>query len=329
MIAAVITRADRAESFKGALHARMAGLTQAPAYVPSLLTVEAKVQALRDNAQRQFAADWQALEARAARGLVTVSTSGFAGLPTAFRWSAECITIDKDQARVTRLRKSVGVAGKCHLNVSPGVGDNNVMVTLTYAGTNADWQPRHVSDYIRKVREWFKARCPGEKLRYVWVAELQKRGVIHYHAVFFLPAGVRMPRADRKGWWPHGMTNTMKANRPVAYLMKYASKIESKTVGGFPRGARIHGCGGLTSVGAAIRRWCLWPAYVQGNAAVGEPWRPAPGGGYLNAETGEHLESEWALTGSGHSSFIRVRTTPRRIDPAGPFCWLPQSTTVH
>lgn len=322
-------RADRAAAFWKALAARECGQTQPAPYVAPSLTPDAKVAVLRASAQRQFAADWQALEARAARGLVSVSTSGFAGLPTAFRWSAECITIDKHAARVSRLRKAVGVASKCHLNVAEGAGQNNVMVTLTYAGTNADWQPRHVSDYIRKVRQWFKDRCPGEKLRYVWVAELQQRGVIHYHAVFFLPPGVRMPRADKKGWWPHGMTNTLKATAPVAYLMKYASKVESKTVGGFPRGARIHGCGGLDAVGAAIRRWCLWPAYVQGNASVNDRFRPAPGGGYLNAETGEHLESEWALTGGGHASFIRVRTTPRRIEAAGPFSWLPESPTLH
>lgn len=267
--------------------------------------------------------------ARAARGLVSVSTSGFDALPTAFQWSEQCITVDRAQARVTRLRKAVGVGSKCHLNLSEGAGHNNVMVTLTYRGTNEDWAPRHVSDYLRKVRAWFRDRCPGERLRYVWVAELQERGVIHYHVVFFLPAGVRMPQADRKGWWPHGFTNTLRATAPVAYLMKYASKVESKNVGGFPHGARIHGCGGLDAVGAAVRRWVLWPAYVQGNASINDRFRPALGGGFVNAETGESLRSEWAPTGGGFRSFVRVRTTARRIDAAGPFSWLPESQTLH
>ncbi|WP_245610849.1 rolling circle replication-associated protein [Xenophilus azovorans] len=283
----------------------------------------AAVATLRASSQARFLAAWESHEARAARGLVSVSTSGLAALPTAMQWAEGCITIDRAAARVTRLRKAVGVASKCHLNLSEGTGENNVMVTLTYRGNNDDWQPRHVSDYIRKVRLWFKDRCPGQKLRYVWVAELQQRGVIHYHAVFFLPAGVRMPHADRKGWWPHGSTNTLKATAPVAYLMKYASKVQTKNVGGFPRGARIHGCGGLDAVGAAIRRWCLWPAYVQGNAAVGDAFKPAQGGGYLNADTGELLRSEWAPTGGGYSCFIRVRECPRRVDASGPFSWLP------
>lgn len=291
----------------------------------------ASVEALRAFSAREFAARGEAAEARAARGLVSVSTSGFDALPTAMQWAERCITIDRAQARVTRLRKAVGVGAKCLLNLGDGVGENNVMVTLTYRGTNADWRPRHISDYLRKVREWFKARCPGQRLKYVWVGELQDgkrredgqgRGVIHYHAIFFLPAGVSMPQADRKGWWAHGFTNTEKGRAPVAYLMSYAKKADSKNVGGFPRGARIHGVGGLCSVGAAIRRWALWPAYVQGNASISDRFRPAPGGGYRNAETGEFLESEFAPTGGGYQSFIRVRTTPRQIEAAGPFSWV-------
>jgi hypothetical protein len=256
-------------------------------------------------------------EARAARGLVSVSTSGFDALPTAMQWAERCITIDRPQARVTRLRKAVGVGAKCLLNLGEGVGENNVMVTLTYRGTNADWRPRHISDYLRKVREWFKGRCPGERLKYVWVGELQDgkrredgqgRGVIHYHAIFFLPPGVSMPQADRKGWWPHGFTNTEKGRAPVAYLMSYAKKADSKNVGGFPRGARIHGVGGLCS--------------VEGNASISDRFRPAPGGGYRNDQTGEVLLSEFAPTGGGFSRFIRVRTTPRQIEAAGPFSWV-------
>ena len=290
------------------------------------------MEALRAFSQRQTARDFESAEARAARGLVSVSTSGFAALPTAMRWAEQCITIDRHQSRVTRLRKGVGVGAKALLNLGEGPAENNVMVTLTYAGDNDDWKPRHVSDYIRKVRAWFKDRCPGQRLRYVWVAELQKRGVIHYHAVFFLPSGVRMPQADRKCWWPHGMTNTLKATAPVAYLMKYASKVESKSIGAFPHGARIYGIGGLDAPGAAFKRWVLWPAYVQGNASVADRFRPAAGGGYLNAETGEFLASEFAPTGGGFSSFIRVRTTPRAIDAAGPYSWWARpddKPTVH
>ena len=289
-------------------------------------------EALRAFSARQFKTSQEAQEGRAAAGLVSVSTSGFAALPTTYRWTEQCITIDRDQARVTRLRKGVGVASKSLLNLGEGRAENNVMVTLTYDTKHCGeighhyWKPRHVSDYIRAVRAWFAKRCPGQRLRYVWVAELQKRGVLHYHAVFFLPAGVGMPRADKRGWWPHGMTNTLKATAPVAYLMKYASKADSKSIGGFPHGSRIYGVGGLDAPGAAFKRWCLWPAYVQGNAAVTDRFRPASGGGFRNDATGELLQSEFAPTGGGFSSFIRIRTTPRTVDASGPFSWAPNFT---
>ena len=255
------------------------------------------------------------------------------------RWTEQCIDIDRAQARITRLRKSVGVASKCFINLGERPPTNNVMVTLTVRDGYV-WKPRHVSDYIRAVRLWFKDRCPGTPLRYVWVAEIQDgkhradgvgRGAMHYHVIFFLPDGVRMPHADRcrkvKGvvkaaWWPHGSTNTVVSTSPIAYLVSYAKKIDSKNVGGFPRGCRISGVGGLDQAGRAIRRWVLWPAYVQGNASINDRFRPAKGGGYLNADTGEHLASEFAPTGGGFSSFIRVRTTPRLLPAEGPFSWI-------
>lgn len=284
------------------------------------------------------------LESRreATGGLVSVSTSGFDGfkpLPTVIRMAEQTIEIDPQQARITRLRKSVGVASKCFINLSEKPPTNNVMVTLTYRGDNTDWKPRHVSDYVRNVRSWFKDRCPGQRLRYVWVAEIQDgkrredgqgRGVIHYHCIFFLPDGVRMPQADRKGWWPHGMTNTKYSTSPIAYLVSYAKKIDSKNVKDFPRGARISAFGGLDNLGRSIRRWCLWPAYVQGNASINDRFKPAAGGGYRNADTGEVLLPEYQPTGAGFTRFVRIRHTPRQIDASGPFSWLHDAPkTIH
>ena len=295
----------------------------------------ASVDALRAISAQSFNARRAAFESRAAAGLVSVSTSGFDVLPSSMWMAENSIVIDPAQARVTRLRKAVGVGAKWLLNDGEGVGVNNVMVTLTYdtkralegsEGSHSYWQPRHVSDYVRCVRKWFADRCPGQKLRYVWVAELQKRGVLHYHCVFFLPAGVSMPWADKKGWWAHGSVNTLKATAPVAYLMKYASKPDSKSIKGFPHGARISAVGGLSVDGRAFKRWCLWPAYVQGNASVQDVFKPAEGGGYRNAATGEVLLSEYAPTGGGFTRFVRIRTTPRQIEASGPFSWAPTHT---
>lgn len=281
------------------------------------------------------------LESRAAAGLVSVSTTCRSG-SVVVDWAENCISIDPKQARITRLRKGLGIAAKQLHNQ----GDKNQciwMQTLTYKGDNRQWRPEHISRYLDALRRWHYNRTGSKTVRYAWVAELQARGVIHYHVIVWLNGALTPPkpdtawrRTDARGlvhieppMWPHGMSNRLRSTAPVAYLMKYASKIESKNVGTFPHGARIHGAGGLDASGRSIRRWVLWPAYVQGNASVADHFKPATGGGYINAQTGELLLPEFAPTGGGFTSFIRVRTTPRLLDPSGPFSWLPTPSQVH
>ena len=281
-------------------------------------------------------------ESRAAAGLVSVSTTCTSGRVDVFV-SENTIEIDPKKARVTRLRKGLGIAAKQLHNQGP-IGQQIWMQTLTYAGDNRAWKPEHISRFLDALRRWHYARTGKKTVRYAWVAELQQRGVIHYHCIVWLAAGLTPPKADmwwrrtdKRGnvtheppMWPHGMSNRMRSTAPVAYLMKYASKIDSKNVGTFPHGARIHGAGGLDESGRCIRRWVLWPAYVQGNASVADSFKPAPGGGYCNAQTGELLLPEFAPTGGGFCRFIRVRHTPRKIDPSGPFSWWsPSPETLH
>lgn len=269
-------------------------------------------------------------ESRVAAGLVSVSTScRESSVPS--QWASNTITIDRAQARVTRLRKGVGVGAKCLHNAGP-IGQSMYMLTLTYRGTNAQWCPKHISEYMHAMRTWYYGRTGSRKLRYTWVAELQERGVIHYHVVVWLEKGMRPPKPDHM-WklrgeyqppmWRHGMSNRVQAHAPIAYLMKYLSKIKQKNVGSFPHGARIFGLGGLDPSGAACKRWVLWPSYVQGNCSVQDRVTAAPGGGFINHSTGELLLSEYAPTGGGFESFIRVRTTPRALDASGPFSWAP------
>ena len=275
------------------------------------------------------------MERRVAPGLVSVSTTGTEkiaspswGVSVLQLKAAVQIEIDPAKARVTRLRKGLGVGAKRLHNMYRG-RQNQCLVTLTYRGDNRNWRPEHISDYIKCVKRWYKRQTGGNGLRYAWVAELQVRGVIHYHIVFWLKKGLTMPKADKQGWWPHGMSNTIRATAPVAYLMKYVSKVDSKNVGSFPHGARIFGLGGLDKTGRDCKRWVLWPSYLQGNAAAGDPFKPATGGGYTNTETGEHYCSEFAPSGGGFKHFVRVHTHERAVDASGPFSWFPSSATVH
>lgn len=264
-----------------------------------------------------------ALAASEASGLVSLSTSCREEF-----FFENTIEIDREKARITRMRKSVGISAKAlhHLGTKK---QNVFMLTLTYRGTNRDWSPHHISRFLDGLRRWHYSRTGSKKVRYVWVAELQQRGVIHYHCLVWLDAGLTPPKPDcawrnRGVWnppmWPHGMSNRVLSHAPVAYIMKYASK--GNSVGRFPHGARISGVGGLDAAGQGMRRWVLWPAYVQANSDIWGDWKRRVGGGYFSPSTGEILFSEYKPTGGGFSRFVRVFTNPRLIEAGGPFEWL-------
>lgn len=177
------------------------------------------------------------------------------------------------------------------------------MVTLTYRDVNG-WSGRHLSEYLGSLRKWSKRR--GFTVRYVWVAEMQERGAIHYHVLIWLPRGITMPKADKQGWWPHGMTRTEWARRPVGYMVKYASKGETAPL---PKGARMYGTGGLEGEYLGWYRWHKRPLWLREIAGPDEVVRPSPGGGRLNMTTGEFYRPRYGLV-----SFSKQFITLRRLE---------------
>jgi hypothetical protein len=224
-------------------------------------------------------------------------------------------------SRLFRLRKTVLNSARI---ISDGMATpayrkwRALFVTLTYR-PGVDWSPDHVSDYLQRVRVW--AARQGVKLRYVWVAELQEGRMakrpgdncVHYHVMLWLPRHLMLPKSDKRGWWPHGMTKTEVARKPVGYMAKYASKLQSKDGGRFPSGCRLHGVGGLDQSGRAEVRWWNLPKWAR------ERWplaraislRRPVGGGILDLETGEVVRGEFVsagfftIGGEAHAMFIR------------------------
>lgn len=235
----------------------------------------------------------------------------------------ESIKVDHDEARFLRLQKGIGVAAKVQCQETAGRGYQVLFVTLTYRD-GGDWRGDHVGRYLNAVRNHYR-RCTGDRLRYVWVGETQERGAIHYHVIFWVLRRFWMPKADARGWWPHGMTRTEKARLQggaVVYLMGYIKKQKSKE--GLPHGARIFGVGGLSPAGRAIRRWVHLPAFVQARADVSTPVARAAGGGWIVG--GVRYCSEWALSaiGRGYTRLVRRCTyPPTGIAPAGPYSFWP------
>lgn len=187
------------------------------------------------------------------------------------------------ERRVKRLRRQVWAGGHLHrLGAPPGGRDHVFLVTLTYRGVD-DWHPGHISACMKQVRRWCQRR--GIRCRYLWVAELQQRGALHYHIALWLPRRIQLPKFDKQGWWPHGWTHRTQASNAVGYLMKYLSKISPFHV--FPKGARLYGIGGLTTEARDICSWLNLPSYLKQQFGVGE-LRTAAGRRVVR-ETGEVL----------------------------------------
>ena len=160
------------------------------------------------------------------------------------RKTGEVLEVDGDALRLSRMRRRLRAFAR-----SVPCGLDYITVTLTYRAVNG-WSSRHVSTFMRHVR-----RHLGDRLvAYAWVAELQRRGAVHYHVILAVTRGARIPKPDAAGWWEHGMTRVERVRgikSTWGYLRKYVSK--GSEFGELPKGLRLFA--------VAIRRSLSGPAW--------------------------------------------------------------------
>ena len=169
------------------------------------------------------------------------------------------------------------------------------MLTTTYR-PDVEWSPRHVSELLQHIRKYLHRRFTVQ-LVYVWVQESTQAGRPHYHIVLFLPKGITLPKPDKQGWWPHGMTRIEWARKAVGYIAKYASKGSDD----MPKGARCCGVGGMTPTQRQERRWWRLPERIRATTVPADDIQRAVGGGFVSRVTGERWESEWEFCSYGTS----------------------------
>lgn len=182
-----------------------------------------------------------------------------------------------------------------------GRGWYAAFLTLTFRESE-DYRPDAMTDFLRLVRQWFSLR--GVRFRYTWAAELTKRGRLHYHAVLWLPSGLTLPKPDKRGWWPYGMSRIERARHAGAYIAKYVSKGGGES-SAYPKGARIHGAGGFSASAAVERRWWCCPSWVREVMPIDLEPRRAVGGGFLSRISGEFLPSPYRVVGIA-GGFVRL-----------------------
>lgn len=149
------------------------------------------------------------------------------------RVSKKVILLDTWKVRYNRMRQRVGEWVRV-LSIYSDI--QFIMSTLTYA-PECEWEPNHIRSFMLAMRKTL-----GEDLyAYAWVAELQLRGVIHYHVMLVVPPeltiGDDLPYPDKAGTWPYGMTSVEVALTPF-YLIKYLGKEYQKDFSRFPKGIR-------------------------------------------------------------------------------------------
>jgi len=250
-----------------------------------------------------YAAGQVALSAEGQRealalGLVPYKTSG----PDAPKKARVSIEIDPLLARAQRLKKGVITSARLHDEEAKATGFRGAwyMLTLTYRdGRNSS--PRDISGLLREMRRYFNVarsrakRFAGQVFRYLWVGELTKRGIPHYHVLIWIPQGMYFGKVDQRGWWPHGSSQIVKARNAVGYLAKYASKFTSIVAGQFPKGFRTHGCGGLNQESKRELRYWRAPVSAREVFGTAADIRKALGG-WFDKLTGEFWPSPWRVT---------------------------------
>lgn len=257
-------------------------------------------------------------------GLVSVPTTGKRSADQVrarsdeLQSSLRAFRIEREAGRIARMRRAVGFAARAHgAATRPGHRpDYCAMITLTYADGD-QWRPDHLKLCLQHVRKWLQRN--GYPCRYVWVAELQQRGAIHYHVALWLPPGVKVPKPDQAGWWPHGHTRIEAARGAVQYLMKYLSK---GGVARLPQHARMHGAGGLDHAIRRAKRWLGLPAFIQARADIHDDWKRATGGGWWSPD-GVQVPSEFARAYVGDAwCCVQVANYGRPFEASGPFSWV-------
>ena len=150
--------------------------------------------------------------------------------------TGELLEVSAKQLRLGRINKRISYYSDWVEFVKEFHGEaDNILITLTYREVGG-WKQRHITEFLRKVRRFLGSKLYG----YFWVAEMQKRGAVHYHVIVSVRKGVRLPKLDDAGFWTFGMTRIELVRKSVySYLGKYLSKGSEVK---YPKGIRIFGC---------------------------------------------------------------------------------------
>jgi len=146
--------------------------------------------------------------------------------------TGEIFCTENDRMRLYRMRRRIlswsRIVGECEYYKEC----RKVMFSLTYE-PGKEWEKNDIRDFNLALRKYI----PKEKLLgYAWVAEMQERGAVHYHAYWLFYKDIYIPEPD-KSFWDKGSSKITTGNSPY-YLVTYVGKEEQKE--GYPKGLRAY-----------------------------------------------------------------------------------------
>lgn len=208
------------------------------------------------------------------------------------------IYVDDVKLRMKRLRIKVFGWAKL-MEVMQEIDDiDYVFQGLTYR-EDEEWEGGHIREYIRQIRKVVDFRGV---YGYIWVAEKQLRGAVHYHCLFAIKPKIFLPFPDKEGLWIHGSSHVSKRahmKKHAFYLCKYIGKGK---VYEFPKGLRVCGSWINPKLVDEKRRWLYrlstYPQWLQdlviatGNVGL-MPKRAEGGGWIIDKECDVVVYSDW------------------------------------
>jgi len=146
----------------------------------------------------------------------------------------EALVIDNFASRLRLMRLRIAAWSNYVLKIAYIRNLRLVMITLTYKKAE-DYKAGDIRDFMKLM----KKKLDSKLVAFAWVAEMQKRGAVHYHIILAVEKGTRIPRPDSSRMWPHGMSRIETARTPY-YLLSYTGKEHQKDLGAYPKGCRLY-----------------------------------------------------------------------------------------
>jgi hypothetical protein len=157
--------------------------------------------------------------------------------------------IDTRRMRLWKLRSRVFAWAGVVKSLTSRAAVKMAMYRLSYdtGGTlvkPSNWQALQIKFFMKALHE----RMGKRLLAYAWVAELQERGVIHYHVIIVYTGRANFPDRDVrakdarghlrvfKRLWVHGSSHSDFRVRSPFYISSYVKKEYQKAYEFFPSG---------------------------------------------------------------------------------------------